>query len=295
MVRKTALLPMIAIALTLGGCDDSPTAGNTEARLTVQLTDAPSDYLASATVEIGRIEILPASGPSQVVVEDGGTYDLLQLQNGVTADLGSIELEPGTYTELRMIVESAELTLKDGFAFTDGSTTKQIKVPSGAQTGIKINLSAADGEENAGVEIRPGETVLVIDFDVSQNFVMQGNAETPAGIQGFLFTPALRAVVRDVAGSIAGSVSAPEGVAVEGLSVSASRVGAAEGEMAASTLVTADGSFKVNFLAPGVYNLTISNAPEGHTADTVEATVGEDQDVTGVQLTITPATASSGG
>lgn len=292
MFRKSALLPMLAMAVALGACDESPTAGSTDARLTVQLTDAPSDYLSSATVEIGRIEVLPASGGRLVVEEDGGTYDLLQLQNGVTADLGAIEVEPGMYTELRMVVERAELTLKEGYTFTDGSTTQEIQVPSGAQSGIKIGLSAADGAEGAGVEIRPGETVLVVDFDVSGNFVMQGDAETPAGIQGFLFTPALRAVVRDVAGSIAGTVAAPEGVTVEGLSVVATRVGAAEAETPAATLVKTDGTFQVNFVAPGTYSVTISNAPEGYTASAAEVTVDEDQDVADVELSISADTGS---
>ena len=72
----------------------------------------------------------------------------------------------------------------------------------------KIDLSSADGDaENSGIEIVAGETIFVVDFDVEQNFVIQGDPDTPAGIQGVLFTPNLRAVVRGVAGSIAGTVA----------------------------------------------------------------------------------------
>lgn len=284
MLRRTAILPMLAGALMLGACDNP--AGLDQARVRIELTDAPSDYIAAAVVTIGRIELLSNGAAPITVVEQGGTYDLLQLQNGVTASLGSVDVEPGTYTQLRMIVESAEVTLADGYTFTDGSTTKSIAVPSGAQTGIKINLTPAEGEES-GVEIRPGETVLVVDFDVSSNFVMQGDAETPAGIQGFNFTPSLRAVVKDVAGSIAGTVTAPEGVKTEGLSVTATRDGAAEGEAPAAALVAADGTFKVNFVAPGTYTVTLPTPPAGHTASSVQVTVGEAQHVTGVALTLT--------
>ena len=35
-------------------------------------------------------------------------------------------------------------------------------------------------------------TVVTVDFDVNDNFVMQGNPETPAGIHGILFTPVLK-------------------------------------------------------------------------------------------------------
>jgi hypothetical protein len=33
---------------------------------------------------------------------------------------------------------------------------------------------------------------LVVDFDVSRSFVLQGNPETPAGVRGVIFTPTIR-------------------------------------------------------------------------------------------------------
>jgi hypothetical protein len=280
---RTAVLSLTA-GLALAACD-TPTDSNRNATLRVLLTDAPADYLASAVVDIGRIEILPADdGPAIVIVEDAGSYDLLQLQDGVTADLGISPIEAGQYRQLRMIVESAEVTLADGYEFNDGTTTRTLFVPSGAQTGIKINLTSGDGEENAGVSIQPGETVLVVDFDVSQNFVIQGNPDTPAGIHGMLFTPTLRAIVRDIAGSIAGTVAAPAGVTVEGLQVTATREGAEDA--AATTLVKADGTYLLPFMTPGTYSVTVV-APEAHSANIVEVTVDENEAVTGVTLTIT--------
>lgn len=287
MTRKAALFPVLLGALTLGACDGITGSGDL-ARVRVELTDAPSDYVAEARVDIGRIEILSADGPPQTVVEDAGEYDLLSLQNGVTADLGSIDVEPGRYLELRMIVESAEITLADGYTYADGSTTKSIAVPSGAQTGIKIKLFNSDDDSSAGIDIRPGETVLVVDFDVSQNFVMQGDAETAAGIQGFLFTPTLRAAVKDVAGSIAGTVTGPEGFDVEGLSVVATRADAGEGDVPATALVDADGTYKINFLVPGDFSVSV-DAPEGYTSTSADVTVGEAQAVTDVDLTVSAA------
>lgn len=283
MFRKVFLLP--ALALALGACDDSLIGSDGPAHLKVQLTDAPSDYIAAAVVDIGAIQVLSTDGPPLTVVEDAGTYDLLQLQNGLTTDLGSIALDPGVYRELRMIVQSAEVTLKEGYQFATGETTRSIKVPSGASSGIKISLSTAGDEGGVGVEVRPGETVLVVDFDVSQNFVMQGDAESPAGIQGFNFTPRLRAVVRDVAGSIAGAVTAPEGTSVEGLTVTATRTDVADAPVA-TAITDASGSYKVNFLPPGAYELTVSTPPAGLVPSAVATSVEEDQDVTGVGLTL---------
>lgn len=287
MYRKAALFIVLVAAVGLGACD-SPTADTRASRLTVLLTDAPSDYLASAHVTVGRVDILPVDGPPIVVSNSGGEFDLLQLQNGVTAELGSALIEAGTYRQLRIVVESATLTLKDGYTFTDGSTTQSLHIPSGAKSGIKIKLTAEGGTPGAGLEIRPGEMVLVVDFDVSQNFVMQGNAETPAGIKSFLFTPVLRAVVRDVAGSIKGSVAAPEGVDVEGMTVTATVAGAGEDDVPVTTLVDEDGNFAMHFLAPGTYNVTVSTLPDDHIVNTVEVVLGESQHVTGVELVIEP-------
>jgi hypothetical protein len=48
------------------------------------------------------------------------------------------------------------------------------------------------------IEAEEGEeTTLVVDFDVDQNFVIQGNPETPAGIIGMLFTPVLQELRRE--------------------------------------------------------------------------------------------------
>jgi hypothetical protein len=286
MLRTSTYSVLALAALILGSCD-SLTSPHGAARVTVLLTDAPHAYLESAVVTIDRVEILPMDGPAVVISTDGGTHDLLELQDGVTAELGSAVMDAGLYHQLRLIVSHAEVTLKDGYEFTDGSTTKTIHVPSGAQTGIKVNLSAADGGDGEGVEIRPGEMVLVVDFDVSQNFVMQGSAETPAGIHGFLFTPLLRAVVEDVAGSIEGTVTAPEDVDTEGLTVLATREGAAQGEAAVTTVVKEDGAFKLHFLPPGTYEVTIDDVPEGYSASVEIVEVGKSEDVTGVELVIT--------
>ena len=44
-------------------------------------------------------------------------------------------------------------------------------------------------------------TVVLVDFDVNQNFVLQGNPDSPSGIQGMLFTPTLKELRRAEEGS----------------------------------------------------------------------------------------------
>jgi hypothetical protein len=64
--------------------------------------------------------------------------------------------------------------------------TKALKVPSGAQSGIKVHL-------NTPLEVVAETlTTVTVDFEVDSNFVIQGNPDTPAGIHGVLFTPVLK-------------------------------------------------------------------------------------------------------
>jgi hypothetical protein len=97
-----------------------------------------------------------------------------------------VDVDSRHYHQLRLVVDSARVTLVDGYLFNDLSVSRKLMVPSGAQSGIKVDLSGA-------IEVEVGElTVLVVDFDVDESFVIQGNPETPAGIMGILMTPTLR-------------------------------------------------------------------------------------------------------
>jgi hypothetical protein len=260
MVTKS-FFKALAVIATVSSMACSDSTGSGQATLTLQLTDAPSDLLSEAIVTLGQITLHPDSGDPIVLTSDGGTHDLLLLQNGVTASLASLQIPEGRYQQLRMIVTSASVTLANGLTFNDGTNSKTLKVPSGAQTGIKIKLQGADGtDDSGGIDIVQGETILVIDFDVSQNFVVQGNANTPAGINGILFTPSLRAIVRNIAGSIAGTVTSAGGASLAGLSVMAEQTDAAVPEAlqttSASTVVdSVTGQYTIQFLAPGTYTV----------------------------------------
>lgn len=193
MVPFTALVVMAAGA----GCSDLVTSE--QARVRVLLTDAPSDHIAAAMVTVSRAYLV--GGGSDEEAENGGLdvfndpdnpreLDLMTLRDGVVAELGTAEVAAGTYRQLRLVVDDATVTLVDGLEFADGGNQMTLKVPSGSTSGIKVQLSR-------DIEAVEGSlTELVVDFDVDQNFKLQGNPDTPAGIHGILFTPVLKELSR---------------------------------------------------------------------------------------------------
>lgn len=203
MNRKTMFAAFAA--LLVAACSGDSTGPEDSAALRIRLTDAPADYIESAEIWVSAIYVqrgaddnpdeestegdVPAA--SRVYLFDDADnplhYDLMTLRDGVTADLtGDVEIEPGVYSQLRMIVDSAFVTLKEGYEFNDGGMTAALKVPSGASSGLKVKLAK-------DIEAAEGETVdLLVDFDVNDNFKLQGNPDTPAGIHGILFTPVLK-------------------------------------------------------------------------------------------------------
>jgi len=175
----------------------------------------------------------------------------------------------------------------------------ELKVPSGAQTGIKLNLQ--DAEDGGPVEIVPGETVLVLDFDVNRSFVLRGNPETPAGVNGVNFKPTIRVAAMDVAASISGTVTpTEEGGSVEGLTVVATPTdeGSVEGyqTMEGTALNDADGTYTIYFLVPGSYDVMVE-VSEGFeaTPDMVSVTLGNSDDATGVDFELTDLRGSLSG
>jgi Domain of unknown function (DUF4382) len=263
-------LPMLALACSAAfvGCADDSTSGNQVGTLTVRLADAPGEEIESAVIWTSGVSVVGADG-IQVISTDTATYDLLALQGGVTAALGSAEIPVGTYNQLRLMVDSAQVTLKSPITFTSGSPTASLKVPSGSESGLKVNLDS--------VEVIPGETVLLVDFDVSRSFVFQG---PPGGPKSASFKPVIHATVMNVAGSIAGTVqpiAARAGLfAIQGTDTIATA--------AADTLT---GAYVLRYLAPGTYSV-LARATGYQDGIVNGVLVGNSQDVTGVDFTLVP-------
>jgi hypothetical protein len=195
------LVAGVLFILNIGceGTDD--TTDNDTGTLSVSLSDAPFplDVVDSAIVTIDSVVIRrhddeEISSPFLTLTREQRSYNLLDLRNGVTASLTELEVPVGSYDLVRLYVHSARLVLTDGRDF-------DVFVPSGEQTGIKIFIDPV-------IEIVGGLTAeLLLDFDVSKSFKLQGSLDTPAGVQGFIFSPVLRASNLSYAGRLEGMVS----------------------------------------------------------------------------------------
>jgi hypothetical protein len=166
-----------AFALTAGCAVDTSTEEHQSAprapQIEVRLTDAPGDF-ESVWVNIASVAI-EAGGDWVTLTEEPQRFDLLTLQNDVTAALGNAQLAPGMYGQLRLIVDTASVVV--------GGVESPLQIASGAQTGIKINLDRA---------IEADTTYsLTLDFDAHKSVKTTG--------QGFLMTPVI--LVKDFTGT----------------------------------------------------------------------------------------------
>lgn len=166
MKRTIQILTLVtAVALTSGCTREQMKDG----AMTVKMTDAPGLY-AEVNVEVESVMIHYAdsadstSSDGWVTLQtEAGIYNLLDLQNGVTALLAdSVEIPVGKVNQMRLILGS-----NNSVTLIDSVTVVDLELSSQMNTGIKFNLNAT---------IEPGlETEVVFDFDAEKSIVVQGN------------------------------------------------------------------------------------------------------------------------
>lgn len=274
LVSRSAPLAGAAILLGAVACGgDSVAPGN--GSLTLQLTDAPFsfDSVARADLWVVRIDAKKADTDSSDAEAgkdddtnkgnenpDGGwvtiatpnrSFNLLDLQNGTTTNLGQKTLPTGSYRGFRLILDTGKssVTLKNGTVLTSTSNPG-IKFPSAVRSGVKVVLDAP-------INVTTNGTVMVLDFNLGRSFVMRGNTISQNGL---LFKPVIRATARDITGAISGSVKAGSatGTGVAGATVEVLANGTALTDTTAAKLVEAtktdaSGNFTAAFLAAGTY------------------------------------------
>jgi len=234
----------------------------------MKLTDAPFpvSMVDKAMVTIDKIEIRSAGTTTSagaetdnesqytVVSEKVQEFNLLDLQNGITADLLEMEIGPGSYDLIRMHVTASKVILKDGTAF-------DMKIPSGMQSGLKIKLNPKLVVESGVVN------EVLIDFDVSKSFMVMGNSKTKNGIKGFMFKPVLRAMCEIHSGSIWGKVSENETTPISEAHVQILRADT----VFSSALTNEKGNYMLIGIPAGTYQVICEK--DGYTSVTADQVI----------------------
>jgi hypothetical protein len=214
----------------MGCSDDStgPASGN--GSLKMYLVDSPSSF-DSVIIFVSRVEVHKSGSDSTsgwyVINNTLRSFDLLQLRNGASVVLGDSILQSGDYTQIRLI-------LADGNYVIDNGVKHDLIVPSGSQTGIKLNH---------GFTIEPNTLYeLMLDFNVDKSIHITGNGQ-------YMLKPVIRCMPMIISGSISGQVLPLE---------AQSKVFTTIGLDTVTTYPDTSGFFKLMALPQGTYNLEIT-------------------------------------
>jgi hypothetical protein len=196
------------------------------------MTDAPACgfdavHVTVTGVRVHRSETAAdeSGGWRDLTVSPPRKLNLLDLQNGILANLGQLELEAGRYTQVRLVLDAAD---GSNTVTPTGGTELALRTPSAQQSGLKLKHA---------FDVAPDQTVdLVLDFDACRSIVRAGNSGT------FLLKPVLTAIPLVTSGTIAGSLGAAGSgavVSVQGVDEAGLPV------VVKSTTADASGTFKL--------------------------------------------------
>jgi hypothetical protein len=205
LLALATVLPLLSCGTDTAGPAEQPLSGSSR----ILLTDGPFPFDRVARVDLFVVSISGSVSPDTI----GGTFvtlaspnrkiNVLALQNGVTDELGRVDLPTGNVTAVRMIIDTdqSSITLKDGRVLTSTSTP-----------GIAWQSSAGRPVLNALVheliEVPDSGAVVVIDYDVGAAFIVPQEIDPSSADSGFIFSPVLHAADATRTGSITGTVRA---------------------------------------------------------------------------------------
>jgi hypothetical protein len=266
-ILSLPLTLLFVVAVFFTACDNSGTGSDgSMGTMTVEMTDAPIDSADAVNVFIERVEVNNAEDEEEgwiVLNEPQQEYNLLELTNGATEVIGSSELEAGTYNQIRLILSEG------GHSVEVNGEVHDMMVPSGPQTGIKLNINAV---------IEPDiEYVLLLDFDASRSVVAAGQ---PGNAVKYLLKPVIEAKEKAITGNIEGVVDPAEAKPVVYAIANSDTLG--------STIAdTTSGDFKIIGLEEGSYDVSIDPRNDDYQSETVEdvsVTIGQTNDLGTVEL-----------
>ncbi len=254
-----------------GGGSSSDRTGE----LSLKMTDATTTDYKALYITVKEVKVCMAlldedEDESEwiTVASPGKTFNLLELVNGVTEQLGLTALEAGRYNQLRLVLDPQpddELNILGenhpfGNYFIDPSDNMiELKVPSGFESGFKIVGGFTVGEDST--------TFIVLDFNVLKSVIQAGNSGD------WILKPTVKLLNEDTSAAISGTViDASTNEALEGVMVSAQIVTEESDTeiISAATVTDETGAYKL-LVDPGSYMVVAGMA--GYKSAHVEVTV----------------------
>lgn len=207
-------------------------------RLAITFFDKPApdgiEHLYLNVVKIG----IKKEDAKWIYKDVDTTIDFLELVNGVTVTLVDDTIPEGHYEQMRFVLGDQNTIVVD-------SMTYPLTIPSGQQTGVKLNFDF-DISQNEFVR-------LYVDFDVYKSVVV-ANGE-------FKLKPSYRVFKEDISGTVAGMVTDDTGAPLANVMVDAQSV-----DYSTSTYTDSSGGYM--FILPeGTYDVS-AVADSGFVVDT---------------------------
>ena len=146
------------------------TVPSDKANLQFRAMDAPPEGVSKILITVSNVEVQIAGGDSwQSVVPGPVEFDLVEIQ-GVEQFLGETLLDPGQYNQVRLTIDSAEVTVNE--------EAVSARVPSD-----RLRIVG-------GFSLEAGETtILTLDFDADKSVVI-------AGTRNVLIKPVIKMLTR---------------------------------------------------------------------------------------------------
>lgn len=219
LVKSSLIVSLLSlISCGGGGSSGSSTTAPTTGELTLGVTDAPVDSAEKVLVQFTGVAIKPQDGSAlelelqgdsqtcqdllngndPIATPDGEAtvrcIDLLTLQGTESATLlDTVTLDAGEYSWIRLDVDAAKGVMDSIIELDDGGT-ESLYVPSGSQSGLKLN--------SGFTVLAGGSHHFIIDFDLRKS------VNNPQGFSDYQLKPSLRLVDMAESGNIIGSVAA---------------------------------------------------------------------------------------
>jgi hypothetical protein len=227
------VLAVAGATALLSGCgsdtDDNTTAPGT-GTVRISMTDAPAAVeavnLVVREVSVHRMGSNDTQGWFTVHADTDTTIDLVPLRNGRFVTLGTQQVPSGTYDQVRIKLGTGSTVTVDG-------STHPLTVPSGAQSGLKIQ-GPFTVPSNGTVDV-------ALDVDASRSIHETGNGT-------WIMNPVIRMVVLTQSGAIAGQLSPATDATVYALMGS---------DTISSAFAISDGRFKLAVLPAGTYTVAV--------------------------------------